>query len=348
MSEIPRLQGALIGCGFVSQHHLRAWQMSNRASIAALCDLDPERLEKASLLAPGAKVYQDADSLFAREKLDFIEICTRPSAHLTLVSMAARHGVHVLCQKPAAESRAELEQMISECRSAGVRLMFHENWRFRAWNRKLGELIGLGTIGSVVRLRIAHRDTRALRPEGFDDQPYFREMPRLILFEMGCHLIDTARFLAGEVSEVSAILGRFGSGHVGEDVATLSLRFESGALGLLDITWCATAEHARPEWALNETVVEGVEGSLRLRLDGSIDLDRHGRPVERIEVDLPDQDHVYLQGYIAAQDHFINGILTGDAHETSGEDTLKTMDVVWSGYESAAHGRVIRLPRSRP
>jgi len=84
------------------------------------------------------------------------------------------------------------------------------NWRFRSWYRALRAEISAGTIGRPIRLRIAHRDTRALREGGYDDQPCFRTMPRLILLEMGCHLVDTARFLIGEVETVSAALGKFG------------------------------------------------------------------------------------------------------------------------------------------
>lgn len=130
--------------------------------------------------------------------------------------------------------------MIRACDSSGIRLMFHENRRFRSWYRALRAEISAGTIGRPIRLRIAHRDTRALREGGYDDQPYFRTMPRLILLEMGCHLVDTARFLIGEVATVSAALGKFGSHSIGEDVATLSLQFASGCMGLLDMSWCRT------------------------------------------------------------------------------------------------------------
>jgi predicted dehydrogenase len=129
----------------------------------------------------------------------------------------------VLCQKPIAEERSELLSMIETCDRASVRFMIHENWRFRPWYPALRAAIEAGDNGRPIRLRLSHRDTRALRPDGFNDQPFFREMPRLILFEMGCHLIDTARFLLGEVATVFATLGRFGSGHVGEDMTTLSL-----------------------------------------------------------------------------------------------------------------------------
>jgi predicted dehydrogenase len=259
------------------------------------------------------------------------------------VELAARHGVHVLCQKPVANERAELIAMIAACDAAGVRFMVHENWRFRHWYRALKSQIDLGAVGQPIRLRIAHCDTRALREDGFNDQPYLAERPQLILLEMGCHLVDTSRYLFGEVKAVSAVTARFGSGHPGEDVATLSLQFESGALGLLDMSWCAPADQARAEWALNETVVEGTTGSLRLLTDGSLLFTSLDGQTERRDVPLPAADRVYVEGYIATQRHFIKGIRLNTPHETSGADTLKTMDVVWAAYRSSRDEATVLL-----
>jgi predicted dehydrogenase len=345
MSVAP-FRGALIGCGYVSRYHLAAWQEVSGARLVALCDLDAGRLAQASDRVPGARTYREAAALFAAGPLDFVEICTRPESHVELVALAARHGVHVLCQKPAATTAADLRAMVDACETAGVRLMIHENWRYRPWYRALRAEIDSGTIGRPIRLRLVHRDTRALRPDGFRDQPYFQEMPRLILLEMGCHLIDTARYLLGEVATVSATLGHFGAGHPGEDLATLSLQFNSGALGLLDLTWCAPHDLARPEWALNETVVEGTDGMLRLRLDGNLERVDLTGAIEHRPVPLPADDQVYLGGYIAAQTHFIEGLSRGIEHETSGHDTLRTMEVVWSAYRSAEEGRRVILPVS--
>jgi predicted dehydrogenase len=343
MGSARPLRGALIGCGFVSQYHLAAWREQAGAALVAVCDLDPERLKQAVSIVPDARAFRDAERMLAEMPLDFVEICTRPESHLPLVSLAARHGAHVLCQKPAALERADLLAMIEVCERAGVRLMFHENWRFRPWNRALRAAIDAGAIGRPLRLRLFHRDTRALKPGGFADQPYFTAMPRLILLEMGCHLADTARYLMGEAESVAATLDRFGTGHVGEDLATLSIRFASGALGLLDMTWCAPPNHARPEWALNDTAIEGTSGTVRVALDGTLQWAGLAGESRMIPVDLPPANHVYVHGYQATQEHFIAGLVQGTPHETSGAETLKTMDIVWTGYRAAQMGQSLRL-----
>jgi predicted dehydrogenase len=338
----PPLRGAVIGCGFVSQYHLEAWSHVPDSRLVALCDMNLVRLERAGARFPEARCYLEAATLFEREEqLDFVEICTQADSHRELVEIAARHQVNILCQKPAALVRPEFQAMIEACTRSCVRLMIHENWRFRPWYRAMRSEIVDGAIGRPIRLRIAHRDTRALRPDGYLAQPYLATMPKMILMDMGCHLIDTARYLFGEVETVSATLGRFGQHSVGEDVAMLDLRFASGSLGCLDLSWCAVPESARLEWALNETVAEGTAGTLRLTTDGSLESMSVSGKRERKPVALPPDNQVYLEGYIATQRHFIEGLISDIEHETSAPDNLKTMDVVWAAYRSAEEGRTL-------
>lgn len=247
MSPTTPLRGALIGCGHVSRYHLTSWSKVPEAQIVAICDLDPERLESASALVPSAKTYLDPEAMFDDQTFDFVEICTQADTHRELVEIAARHGAHVLCQKPAALVRPVLRTIIECCATVGIRFMTHENWRFRPWYRAFRQEIDAGTVGRPLRIRIAHRDTRALRPDGFAEQPYLATATRLILMDMGSHVIDVARFLIGEVQTVRATTARFGQGHLGEDLATLSLEFAGGVLGLIDLSWCAPADLARPE-----------------------------------------------------------------------------------------------------
>ena len=341
---VPPLAGALIGCGFVSRFHLEAWPRVADARLVAICDVNPERLGRAGRKLSGVRRYTELAALLDQEEqLEFVEICTQADSHRELVELAARRGVHVLCQKPAALSRSDFRGMIDACVDAGVRLMIHENWRFRPWYRAMRAEIDSGSIGRPIRLRIAHCDTRALRPDGFLSQPYHARASKLILMDMGCHLIDTARYLIGEVQTISATIGHFGRQNVGEDVAMLSVQFAGGALGFFDLSWCAFPDLARPEWALNETVAEGSEGTLRLLPDGSLELVNPTGERERRTVPLPPDDEVYADGYVATQRHFIQGLLTGEEHETRASDNFRTMEVVWAAYRSAEEGKTITV-----
>ncbi len=92
---------------------------------------------------------------------------------------------------------------------------------------------------------------------------------------------------------------------------------------------------------LNETVAEGTAGSLRLMTDGSLELTSVSGKLERKPVALPPENQVYLEGYIATQRHFIEGLISDIEHETRASDNLKTMGVVWAAYRSAEEGRTL-------
>jgi D-apiose dehydrogenase len=331
------LRGALIGCGYVSQFHLAAWTQQKSGRLIAVCDMDLDRARGAC--AHGVcTAYADAAEMFARERLDFVEICTRPESHLSLTRQAAEHGVHVLCQKPAAPSLAELGEMIAFCAERDVCLMVHENFRWRIWYRRLKEEMLRGTVGRPFRLRLAMHDQRCLRPGGLDAQPYFTDMPRLILYEIGPHDLDLARYFFGEPLHLACVTQHVGLQR-GEAVATLLLTYPDRT-ALLDLSWATAARHSRPEWGLQDTWLEGDEGSLHVTLDGQLRLD----PVQGSSALLPvavGADPL-VDSYAATQAHFLQGLETGAAFDTDGPDTLKTMQLVFAAYDAA------RLMRESP
>ncbi len=259
------LRGAMVGCGYVSQFHLKAWSCVPHAQLVALCDRDPQRLERAGRQVPGRDATPRRPSC-STGKMSSTSSRSRRRRSRTPSWWISRPGTVPTssARSPRRWFARTLTSMIESCDAAGVRLMIHENWRFRPWYRALRTEIDSGLIGRPIRLRIVHHDTRALRPDGFVDQPYLAAMPRLILMDMGCHLVDTARYLMGEIETVAATIGRFGQRTVGEDLAMLTVTFASGALGFFDMSWCTAPDQSRPEWALNPTVVEGTEGTLRL------------------------------------------------------------------------------------
>ena len=58
---------------------------------------------------------------------------------------------------------------------------------------------------------------------------------------------------------------------------------------------------------------------------------------------MPPDDQVYVDGYVATQQHFMSGLISGAEHETRASDTLRTMDVVWTAYRSAEEGRALEV-----
>ena len=327
------MRGCLVGCGFVSRFHLAAWTSQSRGRIVAVCDLDHAKAADASRAA-ACNAYADAAEMLRRERPDFVEICTQPDSHLALVTLAAEHGAHVLCQKPAAPTLDALREMIAVCAGAGVRLMIHENFRWRAWNLRLKAALDSGLVGEPFRLSLAMHDPRCLLTDGLSDQPYFAVMSRLILYEIGPHAIDFARYMLGEPDRVFAVTRRIGPQR-GEDLAQVTLWFPNGRIANIDLSWAtARRENARPEWGLHDTALEGDRGTSRTRVDGQLGWFPVGHAAEVLPVSFgPDP---LVESYAATQAHFLECLETGKPFDTGGKDTLKTMQIVFAAYESAA------------
>jgi predicted dehydrogenase len=333
------LRGCLIGCGYVSQFHLDGWTRQTRGRLVAVCDLD-EAKAKAACQYGVCTAYTDAGAMFQRERPDFVEICTRPESHLPLVRLAAEHGVHVLCQKPIAPTLDELREMMTVCDQAGVRFMVHENFRWRSWYLRMKAELEAGRLGTPFRLGLTMHDQRCLEPDGLKDQPYFFDYPRLILYEIGPHAIDLARYLFGEPDRVFCVTQRLGKQR-GEDVAHLTLWFPQGSVAHLDLSWATAARNTRPEWGLHDTWVEGDQGTLRTNRDGQLEWFPVGGARELLPVRI--DSNPMVEGYANTQGHLLECLQNGQRFATDGEDTLRTMQVIFAGYESAASLQPINL-----
>jgi predicted dehydrogenase len=226
---LDKLRGVLIGCGHISRSHLPGWADSPDADIVAVCDLDRQRAEARAAEFGIGRVYTDPAAALAAEQPDFVDLATRPETHRALIELAAGRGVHVLCQKPLAATMAEAREMAAICQRSGVRFMVNEMWRFLPWYRDLAPRLAAGEIGPVhyARFQGGRRPYRRARPIN-DEQPYFADMPHLIIYEMIIHWIDSARYLFGDIATVYARTRRVNPVIAGEDVALVVLTHASG------------------------------------------------------------------------------------------------------------------------
>jgi D-apiose dehydrogenase len=330
-------RGAIIGCGYIAPRQLAAWKQIRGCEIVAVCDLDAGRAERCASEFGIPSVYTDYRQLLEQEQLHFVDIATRPASHLALAAAAAARGLHVLCQKPLANMLAEARQIVAVCQQAGVSLMVNEMWRHLAWYRKIRALLAAGAIGQPYYARFYGRSRNSLPTTRFDGQEYFQSMERLIVFEQGVHYLDTARYLFGAARQVYAQIRRISPHIAGDDTALLQVTFDNVAC-LIDMSWCSLAEPKR-EKLLYPFRVEGTGGLLSLREDGHL-----ACYTDDATESWQFPADTYEQSFVAAQSHFLDCLAKGREPETSGAETLKTMELVFSAYLSAETGRAVELP----
>jgi predicted dehydrogenase len=324
------LKGGIVGCGFFGQIQLEAWRGMPEVDIIAACDLHLERAREA---APRA--YSSAEQMFDREQLDFVDIATRPNSHLPLVRLAVSHKIPTICQKPMAPNWAEAVAMAEAAESSRVPLMIHENWRWQPWYRMAKQMIGEGEIGRPIAYWFRTRKRDGMGAGAYPNQPYFRQMPRLLIYETLVHHIDTARFLFGEIDTVFARARRINPLIAGEDRALLLLAHREPLEGLIDGHRYLDPESDGP--AMGEACFEGDSGRIYIPATG--DVYRDGRKVWANDV---------ATGYKgdsvgATQRHFIACLKSGHPFETGARDYLKTFGAVEAAYKSVAESRVISV-----
>lgn len=327
--QLP-LRGAIAGCGYFGRFQIEAWARMPDVRIVAAADPDLDRARAFALAA-----YSSAAEMLERERPDFLDIATRPDTHLELVSLAAAHRIPVICQKPMARDWAEAVRMVEIAEAAGIPLMIHENWRWQPWYREVGRRIARGDIGRPIGYWFHVRQRDGLGPAPYPRQPYFAQMPRLLIYETLVHQIDTARFLFGDIARVYAEIRRVNPIIAGEDQAAILVRHVSDLPGLIESHRFADPVPKGP--AMGDACFDGEEASLLVRATGEIFLGE-----EKVWTPPPEQGYKG-DSVFATQRHFIDCLLAGREFETSGREYLKTFAVVEAAYESAARGAAVSL-----
>jgi len=328
-----------VGAGYFSHFQYDAWQRIPEVTITAMCNRNVERAKAIRDKFGIPNHYTDYREMLEKEKPDFVDIITPPPTHVQMCRVAADLGIHVICQKPLAPTFAEARRIVEHAGKAGVRFMVHENWRFQPWYRQIKQLLDDGAIGEKVHVM----SFRSRMGDGWgrdaylDRQPYFRDYPRLLVYENGVHFIDTYRYLAGEIESVYAVLKKLNPVIAGEDFGVVVLNFRSGATGLWDANRYNETNVANPRYTFGEFLVDGDGGSIRLYGDGRLTVQKLGQPETEHAYAHEDRNFSGDCCYFT-QRHFIDRLIDGEPFETNGSSYLRTLAVQDAVYESAERG----------
>jgi D-apiose dehydrogenase len=338
------LRGALIGCGFFAVNQLHGWRDVEGANIIAICDKNAERLQIVGDQFGIAKRYADARDMLQNEKLDFVDIATTAPSHRALVELAAELKIPVICQKPFASNLTDAKAMICACAKNNLPLMVHENFRWQSAIMKLNEIIAAGVIGKVFWGRISFRSAYDV----FSGQPYLAESERFIIEDLGIHALDVARFLLGDVENISARITRINQNIKGEDVATMLLDHGGGVSSIVDCSYATKLEtESFPETLIE---IDGAKGSLRLLQGYKLSVTNvAGTTHHDLSPPLLPWAstlwHNIQESVLLIQQHWVDCLRSGKEPMTSGRDNLKTLVLVEAAYESANSGETVKLAK---
>src|SRR6266568_442190 len=188
----------IVGCGLIGQKRAKA--LGTGGQLVACADIDIRRAENLAK-DTGAKVFSDWRELIGLPEVDVVVISTLHDSLATITLAAIEAGKHVLVEKPAARSAAELEPVMAAAERHGVKVHVGFNHRYHHSLRKAKEIYDSGALGELmfIRARYGHGGRIGYNKE-------WRANPKLSgggeLIDQGPHLIDLSRWFLGDFSEV--------------------------------------------------------------------------------------------------------------------------------------------------
>jgi UDP-N-acetylglucosamine 3-dehydrogenase len=219
------LTGAVIGAGSIGQHHARVYKSLDGVHLAGVVDPEPHAA-KTVASRNNVPAFSSLEQLFAAGKIDFASVAAPTSLHFEIGMALIERGVAVMMEKPLASTVAQGERLVKAARERNVLLATGHIERFNPAVVELRKQLSMGMAGRVHKV-FAQRLS-----------PY---PPRIhdvgVVVDLASHDIDLLRFLVGE--RIIRVYGETLSGINSdrEDLFNGLLRFEGGAVGILDVNW---------------------------------------------------------------------------------------------------------------
>lgn len=369
---------ALVGYKFMGKAHSHAYKdvgmffdLPAKPVMRVLCGRNEAALTEAAEAWGWQEIETDFERAVARDDVHIVDISSPGNTHKAIALAAARAGKHIICEKPLANTLAEAEQMVAAVEQAGVKSMVGYNYRRVPAVQLAKKMIDDGALGEIYHFRAVYLQDWIIDPE-------FPLVWRLRkdaagsgpLGDLGAHIVDLARFLAGEITEVTGSAktfikerplpqddaGAWGStageakGEVTvEDAAVFLAHFANGALGTFEATRFAAGRKNYNRFEIN-----GSKGSLVFNLERFNELQYFNREdPEHAQgfrtINVTESVHPYLSawwppGHIIGWEHtfihqtkdFIEAIAEGKDAQPSFRDGLQTQSVLESVLESAS------------
>lgn len=326
-----KLVVANIGMKFGMSHVEGA--MSYGAEIAAICDCNEENLRFAGERygIPEEKWVTDYMDIVNNKEINVVSVAIPDQQHKKVCCDLLRAGKHVLCEKPLALTREDVEEIIKVADETGYKFMVGQICRFTPAFEKAKEIIESGTIGEIyfIESEYAHDYMKILEEWRADPK-------RHGVIGGGCHAVDLIRWLAGDPKEVFAYGTHRLLPQVDYDDATIAImKFDENTAGKVFVSTGCKRDYTM------RTVIYGTKGTLICdNTSPTMTLfttDEEGvvQPAEIIEIEV--NNHNAAKEFSV----FADAILNDKPVMTDAREGAKTVEVCLSIIESAKTGKVV-------
>jgi len=333
---VNKLRVGVLGAGRIGRLHTQNMvQKLLGVEVLAVADVAKDAAEECAAKFGIRRVYDDPADVLSDREIDAVLICSSTDTHATLIEAAARAGKHIFCEKPIALDVGAIDRALTAVELAGVKLQVGFNRRFDPGFTRARELVVDGSLGSVHLLKITSRDPG---PPPLD---YLKVSGGMFL-DMTIHDFDMARFLVGEeVEEVFAVGSSLVDPAIGElgdiDTACVTLRFVSGALGVID-------NSRRTAYGYDQRAeVFGEKGMVQVgnpKAYATLLSDKHG---EQGPANLHFFTERYAEAFVHELQAFVDAVREDKEVAVSGHDGRVPVVMGYAARRSLELGRPVTL-----
>lgn len=307
-----------VGAGGIAGVHMSALEKIPDAQVVAVCDVDAARAKRGADRF-GATAYTSHHEMLDKEQLDALYVCVPPFAHTDAEVLAAEKGIALMIEKPIAINLEKAKEIEEAIQRAGVISSVAYNWRYNETTDIARDALSGKTIGMCIGYWMG----------GMPGVPWWRRMDGSggQFVEQTTHIVDIARYLVGDIVEVSAYMTTRALHEVENfdvtDVGSVNVKFANGAIGTIHNTCLLKMGYTVALHVLTPDLIAEVSGTLRLI-----------EPGKRTEITSRNN------AYQTENEVFINAVKTGDpsAIRSPYSDAVKTLAVTLAANESAAKG----------
>ena len=348
---MQRVRLGLIGMGLIGTAHAETLRKIDECELVAVADVD-EKYRKATQKL-GATYHRDYEEMVHDESLQGVIIATPNHLHAPMGIVCAKHGLHLFVEKPIAADLGDADRLIETANQNKVRIFVGHQRRFNALVEKTREIVQGGELGRLVGATITWA---LLKPPQYFEGPFaWRKTggggPILINL---IHEIDNLRYICGEITEVFAMASNKVRSFSVEDTASVTFRFENGAVGTAFVSDCVPSLSAYEARTGENPLVYhdygncyqfyGTEASLlfpqmkKLFYSDPAKLGWH-HPITEQGLKVVQAEDPYVKEFR----HFARVIRDEEPPRISGEDGRRTLEVTLAVQRSGETGQPVRL-----
>jgi UDP-N-acetyl-2-amino-2-deoxyglucuronate dehydrogenase len=341
----------IIGCGMIARFHAKAVADIQGAKVVACFDSIPAAADKYAAEI-GCKAYHNLDDMLADPTVNLVTIGTPSGSHMEPAVAAAKAGKNVVVEKPLEVTLARCDAIIEACQTAKVKLATVFPSRFHGSSQLMKQALDQGRLG---KLTLGDAYVKWYRTQQYYDSGAWRGTWALdgggALMNQAIHSVDLLLWFMGPVAEVTAHAATLAHERIEvEDVVVATVKFASGALGVIEATTAAFPGE------LKRIEIHGDQGSIGMREEDIVTwkFANETSADERLRTDMAsktqtgggaaDPKAIGHHGHTALFKDMVDAIQNHKPLMCDGAEGRRSVELILAIYKAAEMGKAVQLP----